>query len=311
MIGVLNLETVHEVRVVPWMQTGSQNGGHGLTLVTGASGFVGSAVAAALRRSGYGVRVLVRPSSPRTNVDPADEVAVGDILDRPSIAAALEGVRYLVHAAADYRLWAPSADDIIRTNVEGTRILMEQAARAGVERIVYTSSVATIACSREGLGDETRPLQLSEAIGAYKRSKVMAERLVSEMVEKSGLPAVIVNPSTPIGPRDVRPTPTGHIIVRAASGRLPHCDGGRALRPDDRTGPVRHARRVAHVSPPYVFHRYEGAPRSWLRVAALLRRHRRCHRLVRSGRLSAAFGLTGKIGISADLEALAPRRRDR
>jgi dihydroflavonol-4-reductase len=203
------------------MQTGSQNGGHGLTLVTGASGFVGSAVAAAFRRAGYGVRVLVRLSSPRTNVDPADEVAVGDMLDRPSIAAALKGVRYLVHAAADYRLWAPSADDIIRTNVEGTRILMEEAQRAGVERIVYTSSVATIACSRDGLADETRPLPLSEAIGAYKRSKVMAERIVSEMVETSRLPAIIVNPSTPIGPRDVRPTPTGHIIVRAASGRMP------------------------------------------------------------------------------------------
>jgi dihydroflavonol-4-reductase len=203
------------------MQAATQNGGHGLALVTGASGFVGSAVAAALRQAGYRVRVVVRRSSPRTNLDPADEVAVGDMLDRASIAAALKGVRYLVHTAADYRLWAPSADDIIRTNVEGTRILMEEAARAGVERIVYTSSVATIVCGRDEPGDETRLLQPSEAIGAYKRSKVLAERLVSEMVEKSGLPAVIVNPSTPIGPRDVRPTPTGDIIVRAASGRMP------------------------------------------------------------------------------------------
>ena len=203
------------------MQTRTQNGGRGLTLVTGASGFVGSAVACAFRQAGYRVRILVRASSPRTNVDARDEVVVGDVLDRSSITAALQGVRYLVHTAADYRLWAPVPDDIIRTNVEGTRIVMEEAARAGVERIVYTSSVATIACSRDEPGDESRPLPLSEAVGGYKRSKVMAERLVSEMVETSGLPAVIVNPSTPIGPRDVRPTPTGHIIVRAASGRMP------------------------------------------------------------------------------------------
>jgi dihydroflavonol-4-reductase len=189
--------------------------------VTGASGFVGSAVAAAFREAGYAVRVLVRASSPRANIDPRDEVVVGDMTDRASVAAALEGARYLVHAAADYRLWAPSPDDILRANVDGTRIVMEEALRAGVERVVYTSSVATFDLRSGGLADETRPLPHTEAIGAYKRSKIIAEDLVAEMVARDRLPAVIVNPSTPIGPRDVRPTPTGRIIIEAARGRMP------------------------------------------------------------------------------------------
>jgi dihydroflavonol-4-reductase len=190
-------------------------------LVTGASGFVGSAIAATLRRNGYRVRVLVRRSSPRTNIDPDDQIFVGDLLDRASVAAALKDARFLVHAAADYRLWAPVPDEVIRNNVEGTRILMEEALRAGIERIVYTSSVATFDLRHGGLADETRPMPADEAIGVYKRSKIMAENLVSDMVTKHRLPAVIVNPSTPIGPRDVRPTPTGRIIIEAASGRMP------------------------------------------------------------------------------------------
>jgi len=146
---------------------------------------------------------------------------VGDLLDRGSVAAALNGARYLIHAAADYRLWAPSPEEIHRSNVEGTRIVMEEALRAGVERIVHTSSVATFDLRSGGLADETRPLPAAEAIGAYKRSKIVAEELVAEMVSRDRLPAVIVNPSTPIGPRDVRPTPTGRIIIEAASGRMP------------------------------------------------------------------------------------------
>lgn len=189
-------------------------------LVTGASGFVGAAVTAALRRAGCRVRVLVRDSSPRTNIDPADAVFVGDMRNRASVAAAMRGARYLFHAAADYRLWAPSPADILAANVEGTRIVMEEALRAGVERIVYTSSVATFDLRDGGIADETRSLPADAAVGAYKRSKVMAEDLVVAMA-RNGLPAVIVNPSTPIGPRDVRPTPTGRIIVEAASGRMP------------------------------------------------------------------------------------------
>jgi dihydroflavonol-4-reductase len=196
-------------------------GGRDLILVTGASGFLGAAIANCARAAGYPVRVLVRSSSPRTNIHRHDQVAVGDLRDRPSVTSALRGVRYLVHAAADYRLWAPSPDDILQNNVHGTRILMEEALAAGVERIVYTSSVATIALREGEAADETRALAADKAVGAYKKSKVMAERLVDDMVERAGLPAVIVNPSTPIGPRDVKPTPTGRIIVEAACGRMP------------------------------------------------------------------------------------------
>ncbi|MBV9076453.1 MAG: NAD-dependent epimerase/dehydratase family protein [Methylobacteriaceae bacterium] len=186
-------------------------------LVTGASGFVGSAVAHAARAAGYAVRVLVRPASPRANLDPADEVAVGDLREPATLGPALAGTRYLFHVAADYRLWARNPDELIRTNRDGTVALMEAALCAGVERIVYTSSVATL----QPGGDERRPLSEAAAIGMYKRSKVAAERAVERLVAERGLPAVIVNPSTPIGPRDIKPTPTGRVIVEAASGRLP------------------------------------------------------------------------------------------
>jgi dihydroflavonol-4-reductase len=134
----------------------------------------------------------------------------------------MDGVRHVVHAAADYRLWARDRAAIVRTNVEGTRTIMHAALRAGVERIVHTSSVATLAAHDDGrVSDETEPLAEADAIGAYKRSKVAAERAVEAMVARDALPAVIVNPSTPIGPRDLRPTPTGRVIVAAASGRIP------------------------------------------------------------------------------------------
>ena len=196
-------------------------GGRGLVLVTGASGFLGAAIANSARTAGYPVRVLVRPTSPRANIHGQDEVLVGDLREAASVAAALRGVRYLVHAAADYRLWAPAPDEIIHNNVEGTRNLMEEALRAGVERIVYTSSVATIGHGQSSPADESLLLTADEAVGAYKKSKVLAERLVHDMVAGRGLPAVIVNPSTPIGPRDIKPTPTGRIIVEAARGRMP------------------------------------------------------------------------------------------
>src|SRR5580658_3227038 len=153
-----------------------------LVLVTGASGFVGSAIAAALRARGHDVQTLVRPSSPRTNLDPRDSAREGDLRDRPSLAAALKGVRFLFHAAADYRLWARNPEEIHRNNVEGTRLIMEEALRAGVERIVYTSSVATLKLARDAAATEDHPLAEEEAIGAYKRSKVAAERLVEFMV---------------------------------------------------------------------------------------------------------------------------------
>jgi len=197
--------------------TDDESGGRGVVLITGASGFLGAAIADCARVAGYAVRVLVRRTSPRTNIHNNDEIMIGDMCDRASVAAALHNVRYLIHAAADYRLWAPAPEEILRNNVEGTRVLMEEALRAGVERIVHTSSVATLAPG----ADERRPLLAEDAVGAYKKSKVLAERLVEDMVGRAALPAVIVNPSTPIGPRDVRPTPTGRIIVEAACGRMP------------------------------------------------------------------------------------------
>jgi dihydroflavonol-4-reductase len=190
-------------------------------LVTGASGFVGSAIAKTLRAAGYHVRVLVRPSSSRVNISPLDTVYEGDLTDRTSLAAALKGVRFVFHAAADYRLWARDPEGLARNNVDGARLVMEEALRAGVERIVYTSSVATLKLADGVPASEACPLPEEEAIGAYKRSKVVAERLVETMARRDKLPAVIVNPSTPIGPRDVKPTPTGRVIVEAASGRVP------------------------------------------------------------------------------------------
>jgi dihydroflavonol-4-reductase len=194
-----------------------------LALVTGASGFVGSAVARALQARGLRLRLLVRASSPRRNLDALDgEIVEGDMADPEVMAVAMKDVRYLFHVAADYRLWARDPGEIVRHNLNGTHTVMDAALSAGVERIVYTSSVATLGFRDDGAAsDETLSLSAAEAIGAYKRSKVAAEREVERMAADEGLPVVIVNPSTPIGPRDVKPTPTGRIIVEAAQGRMP------------------------------------------------------------------------------------------
>ena len=190
-------------------------------LVTGASGFVGAAVARALAAQGAQLRLLVRASSDRTNIAGLDaELAEGDLRDEASVRRAAEGVRYLFHVAADYRIWAPDPEEIVRNNRAGTQAVMNAARAAGVERIVYTSSVATLKPLDGGAADETRAATPEQAVGAYKRSKVVAERLVEAMAAE-GLPVVIVNPSTPIGPRDVKPTPTGRIVVEAANGKMP------------------------------------------------------------------------------------------
>ncbi len=191
-------------------------------LVTGATGFVGAAVLRALLDAGEVTRALVRAGSDRRNLEGLDvELAEGDLGDAASLGRAVAGCTGLYHVAADYRLWVPEPATIYRANVEGTKALMRAAAEAGVARIVYTSSVAVLGLHADGApADETTPATLDDMIGPYKRSKFLAEQAVAEMAAE-GLPVVIVNPSTPIGPRDVKPTPTGRMVVEAAAGRMP------------------------------------------------------------------------------------------
>ena len=191
-------------------------------LVTGASGFVGAAVARALVSADWQVRVLVRAASDRTNLQNLPlEVAVGDLTVAASLQQALAKCDALFHVAADYRLGARDPSQLYQTNVEGTRNLLTAAADAGVKKIVYTSSVATIGLPADGSpGDEQTPVSLAAMIGHYKRSKFLAEQLVLDAAS-AGMPAVVVNPSTPVGPGDVKPTPTGQLVRDAAAGRMP------------------------------------------------------------------------------------------
>jgi len=192
-------------------------------LVTGATGFVGSAVARRLVDRGAGVRALVRPTSDRRNLEglPVD-LTVGDLTDPASLAAALKNCRGLFHVAADYRLWVRDPARMFAANVAGTRAIMLAASEAGVQRIVYTSSVATLGARSDGIAaNEDSPVVYEDMIGPYKRSKFLAETEVRRLASERGLPIVIVNPSTPVGPRDIKPTPTGRMIVEAACGRMP------------------------------------------------------------------------------------------
>ena len=192
-------------------------------LVTGATGFLGSAVARALLDRGETVRVLARRESDRRNIHGLDvEVAEGDLRDPGSLRNAVKGCRTLYHAAADYRLWARNPDEIYQTNVNATRDLLRLATEAGVDRIVYTSSVATLGREPSGRpADEETPVTIHDMTGHYKRSKFMAEEDVKQLIRDEDLPVVIVNPSTIIGPRDIRPTPTGRMVAEAARGKIP------------------------------------------------------------------------------------------
>ena len=193
------------------------------TLLTGATGFVGSAVARVLAARGHRLRLLVRPTSDRRNLAGVDgELALGDLTDAASLARAAAGCRYVFHIAADYRFWVPDPEAMLRANVEGTLAMMRAAQAAGVERIVHCSSVAALGWTHDGSpADETTPTNEADFIGTYKRSKYLAERAVMDLVRQEGLPVVVVNPAAPVGPRDIKPTPTGKMIRDAAAGRVP------------------------------------------------------------------------------------------
>jgi len=192
-------------------------------LVTGGSGFVGSAVTRALLRRGERVRAMTRASSDPALLDGLDvEHVQGDLDDPESLSRAVSGCSGLFHVAADYRLWVPEPDAIYRTNVEGTRRLMRAAAGAGVLRIVYTSSVATLGLTGDTCpADEETPSTIDDMVGHYKRSKYLAEQAVQTLIKEEDLPAVIVNPSAPVGPRDIKPTPTGRLVLDLTKGSLP------------------------------------------------------------------------------------------
>jgi dihydroflavonol-4-reductase len=192
-------------------------------LVTGATGFLGSAVARALLAQGHTVRVMARANSDKRNLDGIDvEIVDGDLTRPETLEPALKGCTALFHVAADYRLWVRDPDAMYRANVAGSAALMRAAAGAGVGRAVYTSSVAVLGIDKSGKpANEDTPVTVADMVGHYKRSKFLAEEAVSKVARETGLSVVTVNPSTPIGPRDIKPTPTGRTIVMAATGRMP------------------------------------------------------------------------------------------
>jgi len=216
------------------------------TLVTGASGFLGWHVARLLVERGHRVRALVRPSSKIRELDV--ERVMGDLRDPASVERATVGCGLVFHVAADYRLWAADKSELYRSNVDGTRNVLQAARDAGVDRVVYTSTVGCIGMPRDSEGNEDCPVSLDDMTGAYKRSKFLAERVALEFAA-AGLPVVIVNPTAPIADHDIKPTPTGKIVLDFLKGDMPAfietglnvvdardvalgqllaCDGGRA-----------------------------------------------------------------------------------
>lgn len=190
-------------------------------LVTGATGFVGANLVRELLKDGTAVRALVRSGTPRTAIEGLDiEVALGDLQDRDSLRRALEGCQILYHVAARYSLSSRERTEMERANVEGTRNILEVALAGGIERVVYTSTVGALGTSKDGVpANEETPVSLGEMVGPYKWSKFLAER-EAERMAGLGLPVVIVNPSAPVGPWDVKPTPTGRMIVDYLRGKM-------------------------------------------------------------------------------------------
>ncbi len=193
-----------------------------ITLVTGATGFIGSHVVRQLLLRGSRVRILARNSSRKTNIEAFGcEIAIGDLKDLTSLLRCVQGCRRVFHVAADYRLWSRNPQEIYDNNVGGTRNLLSACCEAGVERVVYTSTVGTIGMRKDGApADEESPVKLDDMIGHYKRSKFMAEQVAQEFAA-SGLPVIIVKPTTPVGAGDIKPTPTGKIILEFIKGRMP------------------------------------------------------------------------------------------
>ena len=193
-----------------------------LALVTGATGFVGGHLVRSLITRGHAVRVLLRTTSRTNNIDGLPvERALGGLADIGILQDAMAGCDAVFHVAADYRLWARRPQDLYDTNVTGTRNVMEAAVRSGVAKVVYTSTVGALGIPAEGVGNEETPATLADLVGHYKRSKFMAEQAVREMCATGRLPVVIVHPSTPVGEQDIKPTPTGRIIVEFMNGRMP------------------------------------------------------------------------------------------
>lgn len=190
--------------------------------VTGATGFIGASIARELLKDGSEVRALVRPGSDRRNLAGLDiEIREGDLSDRDGLLRGMAGCQTLFHAAADYRLWTRTPATMYEANVGGTGNILSAALAAGLEKVVYTSSVGTLGNPGDGIpGDERTPVSFGQMVGDYKKSKYLAERAAESFLAK-GLPLVIVNPSTPVGPMDIKPTPTGKIIVDFLNGKMP------------------------------------------------------------------------------------------
>jgi dihydroflavonol-4-reductase len=192
------------------------------TFITGATGFIGASIVRELLKAGREVRALVRKGSDTSNLTGLDvEFWQGDLRDHTGLGQGLKGCDVLYHAAADYRLWTRDPADMYRINVDGTTAILEAALNNGLSRVVYTSSVGTLGNPGDGTpGNETSPVGLADMVGHYKKSKFLAERAAEKFVAR-GLPLVIVNPSTPVGPLDIKPTPTGKIIVDFLNRKMP------------------------------------------------------------------------------------------